>query len=72
MQAIESMPDNDINTLMAQFVHEVKQRDGKEYPAIQRHLRESGRPEVNFYDKNNAAFDLLCKSLDARMKALTV
>ena len=26
---------------------------------------------MNFYDKNNAAFDLLRKSFDARLKALT-
>ena len=77
-QAIESMPDNDINTLMTQFMHEVKRRDGKDYPAsslnnivaaIQRHLKESGCPEVNFYDKNKAAIELLHKSLDAMMKA---
>ena len=79
-ESIESMPDSDINKLMARFVQEVKRKDGKDYPpsslnnivaAIQRHLRENGRPEVNFYDKHSAAFDLLRKSLDARMKALT-
>ena len=79
-ESIESMPDNDINKLMARFVQEVKRKDGKDYPpsslnnmvaAIQRHPRENGRPEVNFYDKHCAAFDLLRKSLNARMKALT-
>ena len=79
-ESIESMPESVINDLLARFVQEVKRRDGKDYPAsslnnivaaIQRYLRENGRPEVNFYDKNNPAYDLLRKSLDARMKGLT-
>ena len=79
-ETIESMEETDINSHMARFVQEVRRKDGKDYPAsslnnlvaaIQRYLRENGRPEVNFYDQRNPAFDLLRKSLDARMKALT-
>ena len=52
--------------------------DGTPYPpnslyqlvvSIQRHLRESGRPEVSFFD--SPMFDTLRKSLDAWMKELT-
>ena len=79
-ETIESMAETDINSHMARFVQEVRRKDGKDYPAsllnnlvaaIERYLRENGRPEVNFYDQRNLAFDLLRKSLDARMKALT-
>ena len=73
------MPSKDINSYLARFVQEAKRRDGKNYPAgsvnnivaaIQRHLRENGRPEINFYDKNDPTFDLLRKSVDARMREL--
>ena len=73
------MPSNDINSYLARFVQEAKRRDGKNYPAgsvnnivaaIQRYLRENGRPEINFYDKNDLTFDLLRKSVDARMREL--
>ncbi len=74
------MPVTDINNHMARFVQEVRRKDGKEYPAsslnnivaaVQRHLRENKRPEINFYDQRNPIFDLLRKSLDAKMKELT-
>ncbi len=74
------MPETDINNHMARFVQEVRRKDGKEYPAsslnnivaaVQRHLRENKRPEINFYDQRNPIFDLLRKSLDAKMKELT-
>ncbi len=70
------MPETDINNHMARFVQEVRRKDGKEYPAsslnnivaaVQRHLRENKRPEINFYDQRNPIFDLLRKSLDARI-----
>ena len=68
------MPSKEINSYLARFVQEAKRKDGKNYPAssvnnivaaIQRYLRENGRPEINFYDKNDPTFDLLRKSIDA-------
>ena len=69
-----------MNTKLAKFVQETRRRDSKEYPAtslhnivaaIQRHLRENGRPEISFFNENCPDFDMLRKSLDARMKQLT-
>ena len=65
---------------LAKFIQEARRKDGQEYPAatlhnimsaIQRHLREIGRPEISFFDEKSPTFDLLRKSLDARMKELT-
>ena len=54
------MDERKINELLARFVQEVRRKDGNEYPpsslncvvsAVQRYLRENGRPAVCFYDK---------------------
>ena len=77
---IESLSAEDINNHTAHFVQEARKRNGEEYPAasltnivsaIQRYLRENGRPEVSFFDEKNIQFDKLRKSLDAKMKDLT-
>ena len=39
--------------------------------AIQRFLREKDRPDISFFDVKAPEFDLVQKSLDARMKELT-
>ena len=39
--------------------------------ALQRHLRENGRPEIAILDASNPTFDITRKTLDAKMKALT-
>ena len=79
-QPIEQMDITTMNTTLAKFVQETRRRDSKEYPAtslhnivaaIQRHLRENGRPEISFFNENCPDFDMLRKSLDARMKQLT-
>ena len=66
-----------MNSLLSRFVQEATRQDGKPYPpsslynivaAIQRFLHEKGRPDISFFD---AEFDLLRKSLNARMKELT-
>ena len=47
------MDEKKLNEVMARFVHEVRRKDGNEYPpsslicivsAVQRYLRENGRP----------------------------
>ena len=57
-----------------------RRKDGNEYPpgsltnivaAVQRYLRENGRPDVSFLDDKNPKYDLLRKSLDAKFKELT-
>lgn len=78
-ETLTSMSNDDINDRVARFVHEVVKRDGETpYPpnslyqivvAIQRFLKENGRPEVNFFE--SPVFDKLRKSLDARMKQLS-
>jgi hypothetical protein len=77
---IVDMEASMMNELLARFVQEARRKDGKEYPAsslhnivsaVQRHLRENGRPEISFFDEKSPTFDLLRKSLDARMKELT-
>lgn len=79
-ETIVEMGENRINELMAHFVQEVRRKDGNEYPpgsltsivaAVQRYLRENGRPEVSFLDDKNPTYDLLRKSLDAKLKQLT-
>ena len=76
--SVVDMSDKDLDSNISQFVHEAVKRDGTPYPpnslyqvvvSIQRHLRESGRPKVSFFD--SPMFDTLRKSLDARMKELT-
>ena len=61
-------------------MQEATRKAGKPYPpsslynivcAIQRFLREKGRPEISFFDKKTSEFDFLRKSPDARMKELT-
>ena len=37
---------------------------------IQRYLRENGRAAVSFFDEKDATYDLLRKSVDAKMKTL--
>ena len=74
------MGETRIKELMAQFVQEARRKNGNEYPpgsltnivaAVQRYLRENGRPEVSFLDDKNPTYDLLRKSLDAKLKELT-
>ena len=76
--SVVDMSDKDLDNSISQFVHEAVMRDGTPYPpnplyqlvvSIQQHLRESGRPEVSFFD--SPMFDTLRKSLDGRMKELT-
>ena len=73
------MDETKVNELMARFVQEIRRKDGKEYPpsslncvvsAVQRYLRENGRPAVCFYDERNSTYDMLRKSLDAKLKML--
>ena len=80
VEEITSMDEKKINELMARFVQEVRRKDGKEYPpssltsivsAVQRYLRENGCPAVSFFDETNPTYDLLRKSLDSKLKALT-
>ena len=77
---ITDMEEKKINILLAQFVQEVRRKDGKEYPpgsltnivaAVQWYLREHGRPNISFFDEKNTIYDLLQKSLDAKLKTLT-
>ena len=77
--SVVNMSDKDLDNYISQFVHEAVKRNGTPYPpnslyqlvvSIQQHLRESGRPKVSFFD--SPMFDTLRKSLDARMKELTV
>ena len=79
-QNILTMDEKKLNEVMARFVHEVRRKDGNEYPpsslicivsAVQRYLRENGRPAVCFYDDKNSTYDMLRKSLDAKLKLLT-
>ena len=55
-------------------MQEARKRNGEEYPAassaIQRYMRENGRPEVFVFDEKNIQFDKLRRSLDAKMKDL--
>ena len=69
-----------MNASLSRFVKEATRQDGKPYPpsslynivaAIQRFLREKGHPDISFFDVKAPEFDLLRKSLDARMKELT-
>ena len=78
-QNVEMSSDR-MNSLLNRFVQEATRQDGKPYPpsslynivaAIQRFLREKGRPNISFFDVKAPEFDLLRKSLDARMKELT-
>ena len=79
--SVTDMTDVELNNYVARFVHEAVKKDGvTPYPPnslyqivvlIQRYLRESGRPDVSFFDSHSSAYDTLRKSLDARMKALT-
>ena len=64
---------------LAKFIQKARRNDSQEYPAatlhnivsaIQRHLREIGHSEISFFADKSPTFDLLCKSLDARMKEL--
>ena len=57
---IGDMEKSMMNDALARFVQEARRKDGKEYPAsslhnivaaIQRYLRENGRPEVSFFDE---------------------
>ena len=69
------------NNYLAHFVHEAVKKDVvTSYPpnslyqimiSIHRYLRESGRPDLSFFDSHSLAYDTLRKSLDVRMKALT-
>ena len=77
---IEIMEPIDINNKMARFIQEASRQDGAEYPpgslhsvvwSVQRNMRENGRPDVSFFDERNTEYDVLRKSLDARMKDLT-
>ena len=54
---IWTMDETKVNELIARFVQEVRQKDGKEYPpsslncvvsAVQHYLLENGRPAVCF------------------------
>ena len=75
------MTDKELNDHIACFVHEAVKKDGcTPYPpnslyqivaSIQRHLEESGHPGVAFFNEESPTFDILRKSLDARMKELT-
>ena len=74
------MDEKKLNEVMGRFVHEVRRKDGNEYPpsslicivsAVQRYLQENGRPAVCFYDDKNSTYDMLRKILDAKLKLLT-
>ena len=73
------MEEKNINKLMSRFVQEVKRKDGNPYPpstlvrlvsGIQQYLRENGRAAVSFFDEKDATYDILRKSVDAKMKTL--
>ena len=68
-----------INKLMSRFIEEVKRKDGNPYPpsilvslvsGTQWYLRENGRAAVSFFNEKDSTYDLLRKSLDAKMKTL--
>ena len=78
-KTLVEMTADEMNQYLSQFVHEAVKQDGSWYPpnslyqliaGLQRHLRESGRPEIAFFDERSPVFDKLRKSLDARMKQL--
>ena len=77
---IVEMSSDQMNSLLSRFVQEATRQDRKPYPpsslynivaAIQRFLHEKGHPDISFFDVKAPEFDLLQKSLDARMKELT-
>ena len=63
------MTVEELNYHISRFVQEAVKRDGQPYPpnsiyqitvSLQHYLRETGRPEVSFFDENNPLFsDLL-------------
>ena len=68
---------NSLLSVLSRFVQEATMQDRKPYPlsslynivaAIQRFLREKGRPDIPFFDVKAPEF---ANSLDARMKELT-
>ena len=70
---------DELNFWLSRFIVECRRYDGKLYPSnslynimsgLQRFLREKN-PQISFFDKSNADFDDLRKTLDARMKKLT-
>ena len=76
---IEEMDTSEMTNYLAKFIQKARRNDSQEYPAatlhnivsaIQRHLKEIGRPEISFFADKSPTFDLLRKSLDARMKEL--
>ena len=81
MKKAVEMTGEELNDSIARFVHEAVKKDGcTPYPpnslyqivvSIQRHLKESGRADVAFFNEQSATYDVLRKSLDARMKELT-
>ena len=63
---------------LSKFVHEIKKKDGSEYPlntldqicaGLQRASRENGLPELKMF--RNPRYKLFQDSIDSRMKALT-
>ena len=63
---------------LSKFVHEIKKKDGSEYPpntlyqicaGLQRALRENGLPELDIF--RNPRYKLFQDSIDSRMKTLT-
>ena len=71
------MSSDRMNSQLSRFVQEATMQDKKPYSpsslykivaAIQCFLREKGHPDISFFDVKAPEFDLLRKSLDARMK----
>ena len=63
---------------LSKFVHEIKKKDGSEYPpntryqifaGLQRALRENGLPELDIF--RNPRYKLFQDSMDSRIKTLT-
>ena len=78
---VAKMSLEEIDKYLSHFVFDARRQDGNSYPpktlyllvcGLQRFLRESGRPEVAFFDKKQPVFDRSRKALDARMKQLAM
>lgn len=79
-EPIQSLQLAVLNDQLCRFLVEVNRQDGSPYPAttiyqivsaLQRHLRETGRPELNILDQHNLAFTQARQVLDGCMKQLT-
>lgn len=78
--SLEKLSTETLQELFPKFVVETRRQDGTPYPpntlvqlvaGLQRHLRESGRPEMSILSDKDPKFARTRAALDARMKQLT-